>query len=306
MSDLLQPMLSTPSLRALRVLEYVYDSPERSASRETSTRALEDDLGRDGVQNAIRDLVEGRLVNSERSLAGFSGAYITSAGEDVVERVRRARDSAARRNGALRDGLLSWIYSQGIDRPTYLDRFLESEHNQFHGAPFQKRELQSASRWLREKGYIRGEGSNGAGIPRPQITAEGIEIVEHDASVNDSSRSVPHQTFNTEIHGSSGNFALGSRDVNQSNSVTSGAAEAVAQTLAAVRQVLDVLVAQGADRGELERELDAAEATDVNADPGLVRDILTRIRGVFASGTAGAIGGALVAPIEQALAQLPG
>ncbi|TFF12438.1 hypothetical protein [Cellulosimicrobium funkei] len=307
MSPLEAPMLSATRTRQLRVLEFLYDAPGRSSSQETSIEPLNDELGVERVQDALQALVDMRLVSSWASIAGFSGGILLPVGEDLVERVRRVRASAVERNKAVRNSLLRWVYDQGVGAHPTLDHFLQSEHNQFHGQPFSKRELHQASRWLRETGHIDGQGSSGGGIARPTITASGTQVVESGADVNSPHAAPVQQTFHTKFTGQISNVAVGGSGFTQTaTTLDLQAVEAATNALDLVRETLEALAQAGADRAALAEALEQARTVDPSKEPGLIRSILAKIKTTIAAGAGGALGGVVVEQIERAMEQLPG
>ncbi|MET3977402.1 hypothetical protein [Cellulosimicrobium sp. 4261] len=301
------PVLSATRTRQLRVLEFLYDAPGRSSSQETPIEPLNGELGAEQVQDALQALVDTGLVASWASIAGLNGGILLPAGEDLVERVRRVRSSTVERNKAVRNALLHWIYDQGLGAHPTLDRFLDSEHNQFHGQPFSKSELHQASRWLRENGHIDGQGSWGGGIPRPSITAKGAQVVESGSDVNSPNAAPVQQTFNTQFNGPVSNAAVGSNNVNQTaTTVDPQAVAAATKALDLVRETLEALVQAGADRAALTDALDQARSTDPAKEPGLFRAVLAKIKTTIVAGAGGALGGVVVEQIERALELLPG
>jgi hypothetical protein len=237
-------------------------------------------------------------------MAGYSGAILSSAGADVVEEVRRLRAQRSGRNQALRPALLQWLYDQGIESSPVLTKFLDSADNQFYGAPFEESELHAASRWLHDEDYISGSGSLQGGIIRPKLTSKGVRAVEQGEDVNRGPKASGATYFNTHVYGPASNVAVASNDFSQTSNTNNQAATAAAEVLAAVREVLDVLAANDpARRAELQGALREAEVAG-SADPHLIHRVLTKVRDTVASGTAGAIGGVIVARIEAVLEML--
>ena len=54
-----------------------------------------------------------------------------------------------------------------------------------YGLAFTQQELDDAAAWLKDQGYLRGQGTWNGGIPRPGISPAGEQIVESGRSVND-------------------------------------------------------------------------------------------------------------------------
>lgn len=307
MSSLEAPVLSATRARQFRVLEFLYDAPGRSSSQETPIEPLSDELGAEQVQDALQALVDMGLVSSWASIAGLNGGILRPAGEDLVERVRRVRTSSVERNKAVRHSLLHWIYEQGIGAHPTLDHFLESEHNQFYGQPFSRSEVHQASRWLRESGYIDGQGAFGGGIVRPRITVKGTQVVESGADVNSPHTAPVQQTFHTQFNAQVSNVAVGSSGFTQTvTTVDPQAVEAATKALDLVRETLEALAQAGADRAVLTEALEQARTLDPAKEPGAIRAVLTKLKTTIAVGAGGALGRVVVEQIERALELLPG
>ncbi len=114
---------------------------------------------------------------------------LTRAGVEAVQEVRRRRADPAARRPAARDALLRWLYeSASVGFAFEVKDFWDSTYTCFlsTGGFFTTAEVDDASRWLRDHGYVTaGIGSNGSSIPRLAITLKGEGIVESDRSTSD-------------------------------------------------------------------------------------------------------------------------
>ena len=298
---------SPANLRQMRILEFLFDATGGAAGVEIALDPLTDELGGPiSLSHGVAELVGLGLVYSEESGAGYTGALLTESGVAQVEELRRVRENPVERNKAARDALLRWAYCEEVrtGHNTYLDRFGTSEYNDFHGAAFTAREIDSASAWLRDQGSIKGPSSGQRdGVLRPRITARGQVMVEQGASVNDP---ISRQSASVVIHGSvSGNLSVQSPGAKQRYTVTSEVADAVSEALAAVNQAIVALGLEPSARAELEKLIARASQPDVVEDPSLLRTILEDVRAKVLSGAATALGQVLVHPIGEILQQLP-
>lgn len=103
-----------------------------------------------------------------------------------MDNVRAKRADAAARYQAVRDAVLHWLHAcylteSGIPS---IGRFTSTPFGRWYGQPFSDDEISKATRWLRERDLLRGQGSWQGGIIRPIITAKGIQMVESGRSVN--------------------------------------------------------------------------------------------------------------------------
>lgn len=304
MSDLLQPTLTRAQIQKLRVLEYLYDNRPQDGRVETPFGPeLEEDVSRDKFQRLTPALIDAGYVQSWPSMAGYGGALITPAGEEVVEKVRQLRSSVIERNKAVRDAVLYWLYEQGQGSSPVLSHIVESDHAFFYGAPFNDRELSQATEWLKDKGYIKGNGTHGGGILRPMITPDGSSVVEHGRSVNEPPAAASHHTtFETHVNAPAGNLAIGSNDFTQNATVVHQVADGIAEVVELVRESLAQLADKGADRDSLERAVSEVEKVDPAKDsPGVLRTALTTLKDKLTVGVTSAIASVIVARINALL-----
>jgi hypothetical protein len=304
MFDLLQPALTRTQIQKLRVLEYLYDNRPQDGHLETPFgQELEEDVSRDEFQRLMPALIDAGLVQSWPSIAGYDGALITPAGAEVVEKVRQRRGSLVERNKAARDAVLLWLYEQGQGSSPVLSHIVESDRAFFHGAPFNESELSQATVWLKDKGYIRGNGSHGGGILRPMITPDGSSVVERGRSVNEPPAATSqHTTFETHINAPSGNLAIGSNDFTQNATVVHQVADGIAEVVELVRESLAQLADKGANREALERAVRELEKVDPAQDsPRALRTALTTLKDKLTVGVTSAIAAVIVARIDALL-----
>ena len=222
------------------------------------------------------------------------------------------RENKVARRRSAREAVLEWLYEETYDgRPQpVISDFAKSGYGLFYGDPFTEHETSAATNWLKERGYIRGTGSMGHGLPRPVITAQGESVADAGRSVNAdafSSLSADASPTNVTITGSHNvNVATHSPGSSQVLNVSAESKRQVLQVADALRDGLPLL---GLD-ADTERQApllveelrSAAEAR--SPDPGRLRQLLGRAQEVAVSGTGTAIGSALAALATQALQQL--
>lgn len=176
--------------RRLRVLQWLSDQTGAEPGRYVQLPPLVAVHGEAVVGADIAALEQERLVESvdapEEALAPPLAA-LTGTGVEALEALRRAREDPLRRRPAARDAVLRWLYdckASGNLSPV-LHEFSASRFARFYGEPFTDSDVADASVWLRRSSYLRGGESSGAGVPRPEITPAGEQLVERGRSVND-------------------------------------------------------------------------------------------------------------------------
>lgn len=241
---------------------------------------------------------------------GFGGwsCTVTPSGVDFIEQVRRHRGDTVARHQAARDAILRWLYDCKTAGTTYpvMSSFDTTPYASFYGHPFTRQEIVHATGWLKDRGFITGQGSWGGGIPRPSITTEGEAIVEQDRSVNHVARAsaaadVPSVTVN--VTGSNNLVAANSPGATQSLAITEDNRHqviAVADALDGVLGSLGLDADKTAEAENLIRDLRQASA-DPSPDPGHIGRLLAKAQDVAVAGTGTAVGQAIVAFVAQAL-----
>lgn len=141
---------------------------------------------RDEFIEMLRSLHAEGLINDGRSLAGWSAAHatLTHRGLREVHARRERRNDDVARAVASRDAMLDWLYaSKRADRHPNIDEFYLDPRAHFEGEPFSEAEGNAASNHLKSRGLIKGGGSWGGGVPRPEITSDGGTVVEQAGSL---------------------------------------------------------------------------------------------------------------------------
>ncbi|MDX6307441.1 MAG: hypothetical protein QOI06_487 [Nocardioidaceae bacterium] len=117
-----------------------------------------------------------------------SSAILTDRGADEARRIRQRSHDKRARALASRDAVLAWLYEvKDGPPPTDATDVRGQPWSFFEGDPFTDEELNTAARYLLDRGLIRGFTSWGAvGPARPHITNDGIDCVEqnYDGSVS--------------------------------------------------------------------------------------------------------------------------
>lgn len=297
------------AIRRLRVLGVIFDLAQKQTLEEVGVKAMTDqieterDLGRLNLQDELELLKADGFVNFFKSLAGIGSAHVTALGANAAEEFELARNSLIERRARLRDVYLHWLYVQieeSDGAPTPEDFLAESPT--FYGVQYTPKDLEKAGEWLKDSGFIGGQGAWQYPAPlRPTLTQMGIYTIENQRSVGDPPPSAG-PTYNTTVHGSA-NVAQGNRDVQQtlvSNQTwvqqATDLADLLDQSLPALGASVRLKVAKNvaALRGELEKEPDVSR----------VRQIVTAISGFLSNSAAGALGGLLSAQVLQLLASL--
>lgn len=301
--------LSSDDLRQLELLGAMVSLTDESLSRAVSLRPLSAELGlqdrHESIRSDLEALHERRFVIHSPRLAGEFSSRLTAAGLDHWRAFDAARSKPSARRIPLRDAYLRWLYERIEDHDTHPNRedYLATAPSCL-GVEYTADDISKAGSWLRESGFIAGEGSWGNPSPMwPTLTPKGIFVVEHNRSVSDPpSASGPSTTYNSTFNAPA-NVAQGSSDVHQKMTIdawqerTTQIADAVQQALPALNPSIREEAAEQV--AQLRAELDGA------SDPPRVRSILESMVETFSKTTAGALGGALVAQLSGLLPQLP-
>lgn len=310
--------LPDPWSARLALLDWLYDNGGRNPGTFIELGPLFDNLdaddgGRDeqqAVAARLRDLESRGWVRLQETLGwgGWSG-QLTQDGIDFVGEVRRQRGDTVGRRRAARDAVLRWLYDRkaaGQANPVMNAGGLGG-YASYYGHAFTEQELNDAAGWLKEKGYLRGTGSWNGGIPRPGITAEGEQIVEsgrpvHDVTPSTAAADIPALAIN--VTGSSGvNIAAYSPGAQQSMTLTQDQRHQVLQVAEALDQMRGQALGLNPRDAEVAGEVVAhlRELVDEpDPDRSHLRAALDQAAEVALSGTATAVGGALVALVQQA------
>lgn len=305
--------LPKPTVERLQILDWIFEQAGGEPMTPVECHSLtEQGFSFEKLESHLQAFEHEGLVGAERS-AVSTAVYLLQPGLDSINFVHHKRADVPARRRALRESLLRWLYDQNAHGTewAYIDQFMQSTYGFYYGEPFPERDVAQATNWLKENGYLRGQGSSWGGVARPGITAKGETVVESGVSVNDSAAlaSVPPpaaMTITNNISGGTNNIANASPHAQQSMSITTDARQQMVQVADALDGLLDRLgldaenfrVAQEASRDL--RDESAAPAPD----HGRLRALLEKVKEVAVSGTGTALGSAIVALAEQAIAAI--
>ncbi|TNM69149.1 hypothetical protein FHN55_05030 [Streptomyces sp. NP160] len=311
--------LSESWLQRLTILDWLYDQAEGKPMVDVRYGQLaeqEPSYGVETLAGYLTDFENRGWVRPLRVL-GFSGTScsLTQRGIDFIDELRSRRGDIVGRRRAARDAVLRWLYDSNArgDSHPIISWIHQTGYGYYYGLGFSQQEIEDATRWLAEKGFLRGQGSWGGGIPRPSITAAGEDVVESKRSVNDVSPSLPGDDVpspstvtNYNITGGNINIADHSPGAQQSISISTETRQqvlGVAQALDDARGILGLDSAQTQVAAQVSADL-RAEASAPQPDRGRLRELLAKVSEVAVSGTGTAIGSAVVALAEQAIAAI--
>jgi hypothetical protein len=295
--------------RQLRVLEWLVDQTGDGPIQPVDPAPLFEEFGAQRVMVALDALERDGLVRADAmGLEEASIPAVEPAGIEMMERIRELRQDNLRRQPAARDALLRWIYDQkyaGNPSPN-LGQFSTSSYATFYGSSFIEKDVDTASIWLRDEGYIKGTGSWGGGVVRPMIEPKGERLVEREGSVSDPE--TPHSVYNTSyvLNSPGAAVAQGNRDVHQSTNVEFSA-EQRRQALQIADYLDEVAPQLGFPAAALEEAQAVAtqirdEVAQDQPDAGKIRHLIGST--VFALATQAAavpLGAGLLALIHQYL-----
>jgi hypothetical protein len=301
-------MLTATTLRQLSHLDWIYEQgpvgtrvpvqPLLAHSASSGAPCTEDTLLVD-----LRELAAtGWISLDETHDLGSTDCEMTSAGAGRLEHVRSRREDPVGRRRAARDALLRWVYERKVSgvHPPVISDFLTGPAGLFYGLPYPERDVNDASRHLKDRGLLTGTGSSGGGIIRPSITTAGEALVESGRSVGDAGPGTGPAAASYTISGDN--------NVIQAHSPHAHAAITSTITGDDRRQVLHLadviegaLPALPAEAAALPASLRAA-AAEGQDDPGVVRGALQNARTTLASGTGALVGNALLAGVSGVLA----
>ncbi|CPR93260.1 hypothetical protein PP568_07020 [Mycobacteroides abscessus] len=185
----------------------------------------------------------------------------------------------AERHWNLRDGVLAWLYELGIDRTSITHATPEAfmAATSWSDAEVTSDEMNSTVKWLKEEGYVDGQGTWQGPILRPHLTTYGEKYAASGKSVRDLPGVAEVNSPYLHIEGSSGvAVAFGSNNVTQTVNVQQKIEQA--QTLAdaiesALPAVADPQVR--ADAEVLVSEI-RAESKSEEPKPGRMKELAAK------------------------------
>jgi len=274
--------LSEQSRLRIRMLEWLYDHEPSNPGQVANINDFAPDFAdRPAVDRAARGLMsDGSTAPVEQRLGGKPRLRISRDGAGLVDWYRQQRANPVERERNCETAFIHWLYeqrSQGLEHPVATD-FLQDWRATFWGEPFTEDDVYRATRYLRERGFIKGTAAAGFGVIRPTLTADGIRYVregrEPSASFGD--------TYNFNVGTNVGQLQGGSGTFQQTQHQGIDA-DSLSTILRAMRDALSDLDDED-DRDDLQLQIDAleAEASKQEPDPEAIERRISRLRKIAA------------------------
>jgi len=111
---------------------------------------------------------------------GFDGTsmIITHAGRVDVEARQARRRDPAQRNMAARDAVVRWLYARLGSETSDVQAMIADPRYLYEAWPFTAADLHTAVTYLVNTDLVRGIGTFGGRVARPQLTTKGIDCAE--------------------------------------------------------------------------------------------------------------------------------
>ncbi|QIS40563.1 hypothetical protein GW571_14790 (plasmid) [Clavibacter capsici] len=299
------PLKSSSDVRRLDLLGAVIahvDAGEPHATPGALMRDSSDEDERRALSTDVRVLRDLGYMDLEERMAGMWLARPSQAGRDAWNEFDGLRGNRLERQKALRNVYLRWLYELVHNgRYPQPGEFLESGVN-FLGTSFTKDEEERAAVWLKERAFIRGQGSWGHPAPiHPEVTAKGEDYVENDRDVHADPRAIGGGAT-TNFNGPT-QIAYAGRDANmvQNNQGIADEARHLAQAVQQLATLVDGAQADALVSAARDLEEEAASG----ARPTRLRAIAEAAQQVLAGGAAGALGNVVSDQIGAFIASLP-
>ena len=239
---------------------------------------------RQRLEDALRSLAADGLIEVQNSLAGWISAHamLTDRGRSVIQGRRDRRSDHVARAMVARDSMLDWLYGcMTKGESPNIGQFHLDPRSHFDGDPFSESEAAATSKYLKERGLIRGTVAWGGGIVRPEITPDGQTVIEQAGSLAtwDATRAGGTTVNNTLSGNFGGPVGIGT-NVTQQQTIGVDPAEFGA-LVADLRDALASLSVEDRARADVYVEMIEGEAA--SAEPN--RGVLTLARdGLIALG----------------------
>jgi DNA invertase Pin-like site-specific DNA recombinase len=162
-------------------------------------------------------------------LVGRSTAYRALNVDKESE--RKVADNPIDRVWSIRDAVLKWLYLKTMvdgNRAPVLKADGIATTVDWQGDPLTQPDVEQASDWLLEEGYLSGQSSWGHGVGRPSITARGEALADTAKSVRGGNQPADPQGFTTIHISNSTNVAIDSPGTTQTYTLTEQIERAVA------------------------------------------------------------------------------
>lgn len=298
----------------LRLLDWIADHGGTAPRQMVDLAALfagQEHAPALAIAGHLEALEDQGLIRLQKTM-GWEGwsCDVLAPGIDLIEQVQGRRRDLSQRQQAARDAILRWLYDRTLHDDVHPDSagFAQSAWGTHYGDPFTSKEIERASEWLLEEGYIKGTPFAEGGVGLPMMAPKGERVVEQDRSVNsDAHQPAPYSVTTINITGSGNAVAANSTNVSQTTTVKMteensrqllGLAESIAQLTNAGLLGLDQEHTQEAAL-VVQCLRDTAEQTD--APGGSLRTLLDKAKVVALAGTGTAIGQTLVAAVDQVI-----
>lgn len=314
--DLAQGFALSPSVQErLRLLDWIADNGGTSPGTFVRLAGLFEGLDHPAGIALAGSLdvleAEGFLHLHKKMAWGSWSCTVTSGGLDHIESLRGRRGDPALRRKVVRDAFHRWLYDRtvrGVTGEATHAEFSGSKYGSFLGDPFTPAEINKATEWLKEEGYLNGVVYAGPGVLNPFITNKGEKVADAGRSVNDdSSADSRSNVTHVSVTGHGNTVAAHSPGAVQSATVTM--TEDNRKLVLPVADNLDGLLRAnllGLDAGATEEAVQvvsdlrsAAAEPDINV--GVLRQLLQKAQTVAIAGTGSMMGQGVVALAHQAL-----
>lgn len=299
--------LTGAQVRSLRVLHAIWRGANGRANENVSSDTVHANLSAPvpldvDLDAELRILKSRSLVDYWAGGAGIGAAFLTPEGRNLAEEFDAQRRSLPHRRRQLREDYLSWLYNEieGHDRRPTPDGFLATSPS-YLGEPYSESDVQKVGAWLRDHGFITGQGAWQYDAPlHPQLTAKGSWVIETGRSPNDPPPSTSAQ-YTTVVHGDA-NVANASTAVSQQLATSGGwiadaktLLDSVDQAMPALRDADEVSKLIAEARAEIEVK---------NPEPGRVKKALSKLGDFLGRSGSGALGGVLAKQISDLIGSL--
>jgi hypothetical protein len=298
------PTLSPSERRDLALLEQAADSPSQIINWSFVTLAsqLHD---HNAVLEAAQSLVaRGLADNPDVRETGPAGIRVTPQGLLFLQEITAQRQDIRAREVALREALLTWLDEEELQGHTVAlpDDFTASRHDDYLGQPFPIEAVSRVVRRLREERLVEGIETWGEALVQAQLTAVGRRAAqgEHNCVGN----LAPNTTTVVINNAVNSPVMVNSDGSTQSVMTAEQLHQEVATALAPISDAIDSLQLTPTQASKLKALLDDASSPTAASTPGKLRVTLNEIVETVRSGSAKALGNAVLASILVLVSRL--
>jgi DNA-binding PadR family transcriptional regulator len=280
----------------ISLLEIVGRNPDPIQTDQMSFELDRTDIPAHVLRQLLDDLVAASLVLSvDRRLSGRSSYAITPNGQQYLANLHGRRTDLARRNRAVRSALLDWLYAmkEKGQRSPVIDGFIRDPRCWFEGQPIPDAVAHEAAKYLKELGLITGTAAWGGVIPRPGLTVDGIDCVEHyggdvQAWRQETRLGMTISTGGGDYISNSNNIqtmrdSAGSQQAQGTSTITATEVKEVQDLAAHLRRLVQLPDVASEDRDKLTELFEELEAksSKPDADAAAVRSVWDKIKTVL-------------------------